>query len=90
MTAVTHTVERSSNLECPMSDNDNLDNTHEDFRPPIVSKINSATQTPASVSSGQGNQQWRRMKEIKRRSWTCPGIIMIDKLTIIMINHNND
>ncbi len=46
MTAIAYVVERSSNLECSMSDNVNSDNTHEDLQRLIVS-ITSASQTPS-------------------------------------------
>ncbi len=80
MTAVACGVERSSNLECPMSYNDDPDNTHNLVPRLIVSKINEASQTPSAASSGQGNRQWRRTKQIQTKSWTCSGIIMINML----------
>ena len=84
MTAVACGVERSSNSECPMSDNDDPDNTtHELVLRLIVSKINEASQTPSFASSGQRNRQWQRTKQIQGRSWTCSGIIMTNILDLI-------
>ena len=83
MTAVACGVERSSNSECPMSDNDDPDNTHELVQRLIVSKINEASQTPSSASSGKGNRQWQITKQIQGRSWTCSGIIMINILDLV-------
>ena len=47
--AVAHVVERSSNSECPMSDNVDSDNAHEYLQRLIVSKITSASQAASSV-----------------------------------------
>ena len=79
MTAVAHVVERSTNSECPMSDNDDSDNAHELLQRLIVSKINSASQTP-SDSSEHGNRQSQRTKLIKGKSWKCSGLLFIDIL----------
>ena len=81
MTAVAHVVERSSNFECPMSDNDNSDNAHEYLQRLIASRI-TASQTP-SDSSNLENRQCKRKKEIKGKSWTCSGMIMIDILDLV-------
>ena len=82
MTAVACGNERSSNSECPMSDSDDPDNTHELVHRLIVSKINKASLTPSSASSGQGNRQWQRTKQIQGKSWTCSGIIMTNILDL--------
>ena len=68
MTAVACGNERSSNSECPMSDSDDPDNTHELVHRLIVSKINKASLTPSSASSGQGNRQWQRTKQSKGKA----------------------
>ena len=77
MTAVAHVVERSSNSECPMSDNDS-DNAHELLQRLIVSTIRSASQTPSSDPSGQVEREWKRKKQITGKAWKCSGLIIID------------
>ena len=62
-----------------MSDNIDCDNAHEDLQRLIVSKINSASQTP-SDSSEHGNQQSQRTKQIQGKSGKCSGLIIIDIL----------
>ena len=79
MTAVAHVVQRSSNSECPMSDNDS-DTAHELLQRLIVSTIRSASQTPSSDPSGQVEREWKRKKQITGKSWTCLGLIIIDIL----------
>ena len=64
-----------------MSDNDNSDNAHEDLQRLIASRI-TASQTP-SDSSNLENRQCKRKKEIKGKSWTCSGMIMIDILDLV-------
>jgi hypothetical protein len=83
MTAVACGVEQSSNSKCPMSNNDDPDNTHELVQRLIVSKINEASQTPSAAASGQGNRKWRRTKQIQAKSWTCSGMIMISMLDLV-------
>jgi hypothetical protein len=61
-----------------MSNNDNSDNAHEDLQRPIVSQI-TASPTP-SDSLNLEKRQCQNKKEIKGKSWTCSGIIMIDIL----------
>ncbi len=89
MTAVAHVVERSSNSECPMSNNDNFDNAHEHLQRLIVSKMTSASQTPSSNSSGHGNRQWQRKQQIRGQSWICSGIIMVDIMDPVPAEGNN-
>ena len=60
-----------------MSDNDDSDNAHELLQRLIVSKINSASQTP-SDSSEHGDRRWQRTKLIQGRSWKCSGLLRID------------
>ena len=79
MKAVAHAVERSSNSECPMSDNDS-DNAHELLQRLIVSTIRSAPQTPSSDPSEQVKREWKRKKQITGKSWTCSGLIIINIL----------
>jgi hypothetical protein len=64
-----------------MSDNDNSDNAHEYLQRLIASRI-TASQTP-SDSSNLENRQCKRKKEIKGKSWTCSGMIMIDILDLV-------
>ena len=77
MTVVAHVVEKSSNLACQMSDIIDSDNAYEDFQRLIVSTI-AAAETPSPDSSNAGNRQWHRTKQMKGKSWTCSGIIIID------------
>ena len=60
-----------------MSDNDDSDNAHELLQRLIVSKINSASQTP-SDSSAHGTQQSQRTKQIQGKSWKCSGLLIIE------------
>ena len=80
MKAVAHVDQRSSNSECPMSDNDDSDNAHELLQRLIVSTIRSASQTPSSDPSGQVEREWKRKKQITGRSWKCSGLLRIDIL----------
>jgi hypothetical protein len=64
-----------------MSDNDNSDHAHEDLQRLIVSQT-TASQSP-SDSSNLENRQCKRKKEIKGKSWTCSGMIMIDILDLV-------
>ena len=64
-----------------MSDNDNSDHAHEELQRLIASQI-TATQSP-SDSSNLENRQCKRKKEIKGKSWTCSGMIMIDILDLV-------
>ena len=64
-----------------MSNNDNSDNAHEYLQRLIASRI-TASQTP-SDSSNLENRQCKRKKEIKGKSWTCSGMIMIDILDLV-------
>ena len=61
-----------------MSDNDNSDHAHEELQRLIASQI-TATQSP-SDSSNHEIRQCQRKKEIRGKSWTCSGMIMIDIL----------
>jgi hypothetical protein len=79
MTVVAHVVEKSSNLACQMSDIIDSDNAYEDFQRLIVSTI-AAAETPSPGSSNAENRQWHRTKQMKGKSWTCSGIIIIDIL----------
>ena len=87
MSAVGHIVERSSNFECPMSDNDNSDNAHEDLQRLIASRI-TASQTP-SDSSNLEKRQCQRKKEIRGKRWICSGIIRIDILDPVLAAEND-
>ena len=62
-----------------MSDNIDCDNAHEYLQRLIVSKINSASQTP-SDSSEHGTQQSQRTKQIQGKSWKCSGLLIIEIL----------
>jgi hypothetical protein len=64
-----------------MSDNDNSDHAHEELQRLIASQI-TATQSP-SDSSNHEIRQCQRKKEIRGKSWTCSGMIMIDILDLV-------
>ena len=64
-----------------MSDNDNSDHAHEELQRLIASQI-TATQSP-SDSSNHEIQQCQRKKEIRGKSGTCSGMIMIDILDLV-------